>query len=134
MAGQGELQAAEELWLRADAPAAVLAMYRQAKRWKQAARVARQYFPDQARPAAPIIKPCALCAGPGSIVMVDSLLGAVFGPGSSPGKAAAHACRFIQRARHLTAMPAQCKPVVARQHRLQRLGVLLLPGLALRTA
>ena len=46
-AGQGELQAAEELWLRADNPGAVLAMYRQAKRWKQASRVAHQYFPEQ---------------------------------------------------------------------------------------
>ena len=46
-AGLGELQAAEELWLRADAPAAVLAMYRQGKRWKQASRVAHQFFPEQ---------------------------------------------------------------------------------------
>ena len=47
LAGQGELQAAEELWLRADCPAAALLMYRTAQRWKHAARIARQFFPDQ---------------------------------------------------------------------------------------
>ena len=46
-AGQGELQAAEELWLRADCPAAALLMYRTAQRWKHAARIACQFFPDQ---------------------------------------------------------------------------------------